>query len=164
MITAQSRLGHSSITAQVTAQSRLAVTILVTVSSRWAHGELTVNSPWAVKVAIFFLTGEQHSVQMSWGNGGGTHAGSPGDQQTREFGPWAARRSRAMMRANVLGHDELTKFPKSKHRPTVSYERMFRVMCLSFLSRDIGTENIPVVDFVHYLAAPVPWPRKYDHF
>ena len=39
MITAQSRLGHSSITAQVTAQSRLAVTILVTVSSRWAHGE-----------------------------------------------------------------------------------------------------------------------------
>ena len=39
MITAQSRLGHSSITAQVTAQSRLAVTILVTVSSQWAHGE-----------------------------------------------------------------------------------------------------------------------------
>ena len=40
MITAQSRLGHSSITAQlVTAQSWLAVTILVTVSSRWAHGE-----------------------------------------------------------------------------------------------------------------------------
>ena len=44
MITAQSRLGHSSITAQVTAQSRLAVTILVTVNSRWAHGELTVSS------------------------------------------------------------------------------------------------------------------------
>ena len=39
MITAQSRLGHSSITAQVTAQSRLAVTILVTVSSQWAHCE-----------------------------------------------------------------------------------------------------------------------------
>ena len=39
MITAQSRLGHSSITAQVTAQSRLAVNILVTVSSPWAHGE-----------------------------------------------------------------------------------------------------------------------------
>ena len=46
MITAQSRLGHSSITAQVTAQSRLAVTILVTVSSRWA-----------VTVANFFLMG-----------------------------------------------------------------------------------------------------------
>ena len=44
MITAQSRVGHSSITAQVTAQSRLAVTILVTVSSRWAHCELTVRS------------------------------------------------------------------------------------------------------------------------
>ena len=43
MITAQSRLGHSSITAQVTAQSRLAVTILVSVSSR-AHRELTVSS------------------------------------------------------------------------------------------------------------------------
>ena len=46
-ITAQSRLGHSSITAHVTAQSRLAVTILVTVSSPWAHCELTVSSPWA---------------------------------------------------------------------------------------------------------------------
>ena len=46
MITAQSWLGHSSITAQVTAQSRLAVIILVTVSS-----------PWAVTVANFFLMG-----------------------------------------------------------------------------------------------------------
>ena len=45
MITAQSRLGHSSITAQVTAQSRLAVTILVTVSSQWAHGE---QSRWPI--------------------------------------------------------------------------------------------------------------------
>ena len=36
-VTAQSRRGHSSITAQVTAQSRLAVTILVTVGSRWAQ-------------------------------------------------------------------------------------------------------------------------------
>ena len=44
MITAQSRLGHSSITAQVKAQSRLAGTILVTVNSRWAHCELTVSS------------------------------------------------------------------------------------------------------------------------
>ena len=59
MITAQSRLGHSSITAQVTAQSRLAVTILVTVSSRWAHCEFTVSSPWAVTVANFFLMGTQ---------------------------------------------------------------------------------------------------------
>ena len=57
MITAQSRLGHSSITAQVMAQSRLAVTILVTVSSRWVHGELTVSSRWAVTVANFFLMG-----------------------------------------------------------------------------------------------------------
>ena len=50
---------------------------------------------------------EQLSVQMSWGNGGCTRAGSPGDQQSRELGPWAARRSRAMMRANAWGHDEL---------------------------------------------------------
>ena len=41
-----SRLGHSSITAQVMAQSRLAVTILVTMSSRWA-----------VTMANFFLMG-----------------------------------------------------------------------------------------------------------
>ena len=55
-VTAQSRRGHSSITASsvwsrlghssITAQSRLAVTILVTVSSRWA-----------VTVANFFLMG-----------------------------------------------------------------------------------------------------------
>ena len=45
MITAQSRLGHSSITVQVTAQSRLAVTILVTVSSPWAHRE---QSRWPI--------------------------------------------------------------------------------------------------------------------
>ena len=57
---------------------------------------------------------EQLSVQMSWGNGGCTRAGSPGDQQSRELGPWAARRSRAMMRANVWGHDEL--------RGAVSYQ------------------------------------------
>ena len=44
MITAQSRLGHSSIMAQVMAQSWLAVPILVTVSSRWVHCELTVSS------------------------------------------------------------------------------------------------------------------------
>ena len=60
MITAQSRLGHSSITAQVTAQSRLAVTILVTVSSPWAHRE---QSRWP----IFFLMGvycKNASVQL----------------------------------------------------------------------------------------------------
>ena len=45
MITAQSRLGRSSITAQVTAQSQLAVTILVTVRSLWAHGE---QSRWPI--------------------------------------------------------------------------------------------------------------------
>ena len=49
MITAQSRLGHSSIPAQVTAQSWLAVTILVTVSSPWAHHELTVRSGYKGK-------------------------------------------------------------------------------------------------------------------
>ena len=47
------------------------------------------------------------SVQMSWGNGGCTRAVSSGDQQTREFGPLDARRSRAIMRANPWGHDEL---------------------------------------------------------
>ena len=52
------------------------------------------------------LMTEQLSVQMSWGNGGCTRADSPGDQQSRELGPWAARRSRAMMRANAWGHDE----------------------------------------------------------
>ena len=36
-----------------------------------------------------------------------SRAGSPGDQQSRELGPWAARRSRVMMRANASGHDEL---------------------------------------------------------
>ena len=53
------------------------------------------------------LMTELLSVQMSWGNGGCTRAASPGDQQTRDFGPWDARRSRAMMRAIAWGHDEL---------------------------------------------------------
>ena len=53
------------------------------------------------------LMTELLSAQMSWGNGGCTRAGSPGDQQTRDFGPWDARRSRAMIRANAWGHDEL---------------------------------------------------------
>ena len=44
VITAHSRRGHSSITAQVKAQLRLAVTILVIVSSPWTHSELTVSS------------------------------------------------------------------------------------------------------------------------
>ena len=51
------------------------------------------------------LKTELLSVQMSWENGGCTGAGSPGDQQTRDFGPWDARRSRTMMRANAWGHD-----------------------------------------------------------
>ena len=63
------------------------------------------NAPAPIKAD---LMNEQLSVQMSWGNGGCTHAGSPGDQQTREFGPWVARRSWTMMRANAWGHDELT--------------------------------------------------------
>ena len=54
------------------------------------------------------------SVQMSWGNGGCTRAGSPGDQQTHELGPWDAQRSWAMMRANAWGHDELNLFSDSK--------------------------------------------------
>ena len=79
-VTAQSRwsrLGHSSITAQVTAQSRLAVTILVTVSSLWTHHELTVSSLWthheltvsswwAVTVANFFLMGFHLSVEEQY--------------------------------------------------------------------------------------------------
>ena len=55
---------------------------------------------------------EQLSVQMSWGNGGCTRAGSPGDQQSRELGPWATRRFRAVMRANAWGHDELSGYNK----------------------------------------------------
>ena len=53
------------------------------------------------------LMNEQRGVQMSWGNEGCTCAGSLGDLQTRKFGPCDARRSRAMMRANARGHDEL---------------------------------------------------------
>ena len=64
------------------------------------------NTPAPIKANLMT---EQLSVQMSWGNGGCTRAGSPGDQQSRELGPWAARRSRAMMRANAWGHDELKK-------------------------------------------------------
>ena len=53
------------------------------------------------------LMTELLGVQMSWGNGGCMRAGSPGDQQTRDCGPWDAQRSRALMRANAWGHDEL---------------------------------------------------------
>ena len=67
--------------------------------------QIRPNTPAPVKTNIM---NEQLSVQMSWGNGGCTHAGSSGDQQTREFGPWDARRSRAMMRANAWGRDQLT--------------------------------------------------------
>ena len=66
--------------------------------------QIRANTPAPIKANLMT---EQLSVQMSWGNGGCTRAGSPGDQQSREFGPWAARCSRAMMRANAWGHDEL---------------------------------------------------------
>ena len=66
--------------------------------------QIRANTPAPIKANLMT---EQLSVQMSLGNGGCTRAGSPGDQQSREFGPWAARRSRAMMRANAWGHDEL---------------------------------------------------------
>ena len=67
--------------------------------------QIRANTPAPIKANLMT---EQLSVQMSWGNGGCTRAGSPGDQQSRELGPWAARRSRAMLRANAWGHDELT--------------------------------------------------------
>ena len=73
--------------------------------------QIRANTPAPIKANLMT---EQRSVQMSWGNGGCTRAGSPGDQQSRELGPWAARRSRAMMRANAWGHDELTKTPKGR--------------------------------------------------
>ena len=66
--------------------------------------QIRANTPAPIKANRMT---EQLSVQMSWGNGGCTRAGSPGDQQSRELGPWAARRSRAMLRANAWGHDEL---------------------------------------------------------
>ena len=66
--------------------------------------QIRANTPAPIKANLMT---EQLSVQMSRGNGGCTRAGSPGDQQSRELGPWATRRSRAMMRANAWGHDEL---------------------------------------------------------
>ena len=74
--------------------------------------QIRANTPAPIRAN---LMNEQLSVQMSWGNRGCTRAGSPGDQQTREFGPWAARRSRAMMRANAWGHDELTRLARVTH-------------------------------------------------
>ena len=70
--------------------------------------QIRANTPAPIKAN---LVTELLSVQMSRGNGGCTRAGSPGDQQTRDFGPWDARGSRAMMRANAWGHDELTHWP-----------------------------------------------------
>ena len=67
--------------------------------------QIRANIPAPIKANLIT---EQLSVQMSWGNGGCTCAGCPGDQQSRELGPWATLRSRAMMRVNALGHDELT--------------------------------------------------------
>ena len=73
--------------------------------------QIRANTPAPIKANLMT---EQLSVQMSRGNGGCTRAGSPGDQQSRELGPWAARRSRAMMRANAWGHDELTRVQERK--------------------------------------------------
>ena len=64
--------------------------------------QIRANTPAPLKAK---LVTELLSVQMSWGNGCCTRAASPGDQQTRDFGPWDARRSRAMMRANAWGHE-----------------------------------------------------------
>ena len=72
--------------------------------------QIRANTPAPIKANLMT---EQLSVQMSWGNGGCTRAGSPGDQQPRELGPWATRRSRAMMRANAWGHDELMHLEKT---------------------------------------------------
>ena len=72
--------------------------------------QIRANTPAPIKANLIT---EQLSVQMSWGNGGCTHAGSPGEQQSRQLGPWAARRSRAMLRANAWGHDELITFHRN---------------------------------------------------
>ena len=53
-VTPRSQLNHRPGHGSVTAQSRLAVTILVTVSSPWTHRELTMSSRWAVTEANFF--------------------------------------------------------------------------------------------------------------
>ena len=46
--------------------------------------QIHANTPAPIKANLMT---ELLSVQMSWGNGGCTRAGSPGDQQTRDFGP-----------------------------------------------------------------------------
>ena len=76
--------------------------------------QIRAHTPAPIKANLMT---EQLSIQMSWGNGGCTRAGPPGDQQSRELGQWAARRSRAMMRANAWGHDELSSLYFS---PTIS--------------------------------------------
>ena len=81
-VTARSRRGHSSITASsvwsrlshawVTAQSWprswLSHGWLWPFWTPWAHGELTVSSRWAVKVANFFLMGSHYLNQclLTW--------------------------------------------------------------------------------------------------
>ena len=74
--------------------------------------QIRANTPAPIKANLMT---EQLSVQMSWGNGGCTRAGSPGDQQSRELGPWATRRFRAMMRAKAWGHDELKALERTGH-------------------------------------------------
>ena len=87
--------------------------------------QIRANTPAPIKANLMT---EQLRVQMSWGNGGCTRAGSPGDQQSRELGPWAARRSRAMMRANAWGHDVLINGTKRrKDNPLQSLELPCRI-------------------------------------
>ena len=57
--------------------------------------QIRANTPAPIKANLMT---EQLSVQMSWGNGGCTRAGSPGDQQLRT-------RVRAMGRSALSGHD-----------------------------------------------------------
>ena len=87
--------------------------------------QIRANTPAPIKANL--MTGRL-SVQMSWGNGGCTRAGSPGDQQSRELGPWAARRSRAMMRANAWGHDELINMFAVMIHSTLIWTRDFAVV------------------------------------
>ena len=79
--------------------------------------QIRANTPAPIKAKKNLMT-ELLSVQTSWGNGGCTRAGSLGDQQTRDFGPWDARRSRAIMLSNAWGHDELSTVCKKDRGPS----------------------------------------------
>ena len=105
--------------------------------------QIRANTPAPIKANLMT---EQLSVQMSWGNGGCTRAGSPGDQQSRELGPWAARRSRAMLRANAWGHDELRftyrSFPVEMSFLTVFSKYSVMVLSIMFSYHDAETVRI----------------------